>query len=158
MPLVTKSDGTKFGKSEAGTVWLSADKTSPFAFYQFFLRTEDTDVGRFLRMLTTVSLEEIEALEEGLKTEAHLRLPQKKLAEFLTERVHGAEQLQRVLRASDAMYGGEITDLDDQTVSQIFADVPTHTIDSSVLEAGWGLLDAFAESGACNQNQKLGVW
>lgn len=154
MPLVTKSDGTKFGKSESGTVWLSADKTSPFAFYQFFLRTEDADVGRFLRMLTTIPLNEIEALEETLESQAHLRHPQKRLAEFLTRRVHGDDQLQRVLRASEAMYGGEIADLDDQTVSQIFADVPTHTISTVTLKEGWSILEALAEAGACKSKSE----
>ena len=154
MPLLTKSDGTKFGKSESGTVWLSPQKTTPFAFYQFFLRTEDADVGRFLRMLTDVSLDEITRLEDTLKDQAHLRLPQKRLAEFLTHRVHGPDQLERVLRASGAMYGGTITDLDDETVVQIFSDVPTHCIDHKLLEQGWGLLDAFAESGACKSKSE----
>ena len=154
MPLVTKSDGAKFGKSEAGTVWLSAERTTPFAFYQFFLRTEDADVGRFLRMLTNVPLDDIEMLEMTLESEAHRRKPQKRLAAFLTERVHGREQLQRVLCASEAMYGGAITDLDDDTVAQIFADVPTHRIEASRLDVGWGLLDAFAESGACKSKSE----
>ncbi len=149
MPLVTKSDGTKFGKSEGGAVWLSAKKTSPFAFYQFFLRTEDADVSRMLKMLTDIPLSEIDELVATLDTQAHLRRPQQRLAEFLTLRVHGEAQLARVQRASQAMYGGAITDLDDQTISQIFADVPTYRIAPSQLNDGWLVLDALVDSGAC---------
>lgn len=148
MPLVTKADGTKFGKSEEGTIWLSAEKTSPFAFYQFFLRTDDADVERLLSMLTPIPLDEIAELVASLATEAHLRRPQQRLAEYLTVRVHGEAQLTRVQRASKAMYGGHITDLDDSTITEIFADVPTHTITADSLTSGWALLDALVESGA----------
>ena len=150
MPLLTKSDGTKFGKSEAGAIWLDANKTSPYDFYQFFLRTEDADVSRFLRMLTDIELVEIDELVATLQDEAHLRKPQTRLAAYLTERVHGKANLERVLQATKAMYGGAITDLDDQTIQSIFKDVPTCNITQAELKAGWPLIEALVASEACD--------
>ena len=154
LPMVTKSDGQKFGKSEAGTVWLDPEKTSPYEFYQFFVRSEDRDVGRLLRVLTDVPLAEIEELEETLQQEAHKRLPHKRLAEALTQRVHGLEALQKVEQASQVIYGGAMDDLDDATISSIFSDVPSSQVEASVLEAGWPLIDALVHSGACTSKSQ----
>lgn len=148
MPLITKADGTKFGKSESGTIWLSGEKTSPYEFYQFFLNQADEDVVRFLKVLTTVPLEEIGALEEQVKNEPHKRAAQKRLAEEVTRRVHGQGQLDKVLRASQMLFGGEISDLDEDMITQIFKDVPSVQIERARLAEGLSLIDALAESGA----------
>lgn len=104
LPLLIKSDGTKFGKSEQGNVWLNADKTPPFDFFQFFVRTEDADVVNLLKMLTFLSKEEIDSLESSIKTEPHLRKAQKALAQELTRMVHGEEILQDVLNKTSALF------------------------------------------------------
>ncbi|MDT8445715.1 MAG: tyrosine--tRNA ligase [bacterium] len=150
MPLITKADGSKFGKSESGTIWLSGAKTSAYEFYQFFLNQADEDVVRFLKVLTMVPLEEIEALAEQVVSEPHKRAAQRRLAEEVTRRVHGQEQLDKVLRASQMLFGGEISDLDEEMIGQIFKDVPSVQIERARLDAGLPLIDALAESGACD--------
>ena len=149
MPLITKSDGTKFGKSESGTVWLSPEMTSPYAFYQFFLRTPDEDVIRFLKVFTQVDLSEIAELENSVETEAHLRKAQKRLAQAVTTTVHGADQLARVEQASQVLFGQKIENLDDQTISEIFASVPSTKVELSQLKEGWSLIDALVATEAC---------
>lgn len=149
MPLITKADGNKFGKSETGTVWLSSEKTSPYEFYQFFLRQADEDVIRFLKVFTQVSLEEIAELEETVKNEPHKRSAQKRLAMEATAIAHGQETVEKVIKASKVLFGEKIEDLDDQIISEIFKDVPSIKIDKSRLTSGLGLVDALVESGAC---------
>jgi tyrosyl-tRNA synthetase len=148
MPLVTKSDGNKFGKSEQGTVWLDPKKTSPYEFYQFFVRQADDDVIRFLKVFTQLSLDEIAELEESVKAEPHLRKAQKRLAEEITRVVHGEEGLKNVLQASRVLFGEKIENLDDQTIGEIFKDVPSVKKDRVGLEAGWDLVSALIDSGA----------
>lgn len=104
-PLVTKSDGTKFGKSEGGNIWLDATKTSPFEFYQFWLNQSDEDSPRYLRVFSLKSKEEIEALESSHAAEPHLRIMQKALAAELTTRIHSERDYQLVLKASDVLFG-----------------------------------------------------
>jgi tyrosyl-tRNA synthetase len=149
MPLVTKADGKKFGKSESGTVWMDPTKTSPFEFYQFFVRQADEDVIRLIKFLTTMPFEEIQEVEEAVKNEPHLRRAQVRLAEEVTTTVHGKAELEKVLRASKILYGGSIEDVDDATLREIFADVPSFEKDGNSLSEGWSLVDALAESGAC---------
>ncbi len=146
IPLITKADGKKFGKSETGTVWLSADKTSPYEFYQFFLNTADEDVVRFLKVFTEVSLEEIAELEELVKTEPHRRAAQKKLAEETTSRVHGQTAMEKAQQASRVLFGEKIEDLDDTTIAQIFKDVPSIKVSKERLKDGISLIDALVES------------
>ncbi|MCP4296903.1 MAG: tyrosine--tRNA ligase, partial [Proteobacteria bacterium] len=153
VPLITKSDGGKFGKSETGTIWLDGDKTPPYQFYQYFLNQSDDDVIRFLKVLTRVPLDEISDLEASLQAEPHLRKAQKKLAEEITRIVHGDEALNKVLKASRVLFGEKIVDLDDETIAMIFKDVPSVEKEVSLLEGeGWGLLDALVESSACSSN------
>jgi len=153
VPLITKSDGGKFGKSESGTVWLDAEKTSPFELYQFFLNQADDDVIRFLKVLTRISLEEIAELQESLETEAHLRKAQKKLAAEIIKIVHGQEALDKVLQASRVLFGEKIENLDDATIALIFKDVASLEKETSALDGeGWGLLSALVETGACKSN------
>ncbi|MFH2133363.1 MAG: tyrosine--tRNA ligase [bacterium] len=149
MPLITKSDGNKFGKSESGAIYLSADRTSPYEFYQFFLRQADEDVIRFLKVFTELSLEEIAVFEASVKAEPHKRLAQQKLAEETTRAVHGVEALEKVNRASRVLFGEKIEDLDDQVISEIFRDVPSLQKDKEILRNGFTLIDALVETEAC---------
>src|SRR5207249_1538352 len=99
-PLIVKADGTKFGKTESGTIWLDPELTTPYAFYQFWLNADDRDVPNFLRIFSFRSKEEIEELERETTERPHLRLGQRALAEELTSLVHGAEQYDRAVAAS----------------------------------------------------------
>ncbi|HZP52623.1 tyrosine--tRNA ligase, partial [Actinocrinis sp.] len=116
-PLVTKADGTKFGKTEGGSVWLDAELTSPYAFYQFWLNAEDAKVAEYLRIFTFRSKAQIEELDEATREKPHLRLAQRALAEDVTTLVHGADQFQRVEAASRALFGqGDLAALDERTL------------------------------------------
>ncbi|MEH6941770.1 tyrosine--tRNA ligase [Bacillus sp. JJ722] len=126
IPLVTKSDGTKFGKTESGAVWLDAEKTTPYEFYQFWINTADQDVVKYLKIFTFLSKEEIEALEESVKTEPHLRKAQKTLAEEMTRLVHGQEALDTAINISQALFSGDIKSLTAAEIMQGFKDVPTY--------------------------------
>ncbi|MAT70592.1 MAG: tyrosine--tRNA ligase [Planctomycetaceae bacterium] len=147
-PLLTKSDGTKMGKTESGAVWLSAERTSPYEFFQYWVNVDDADVGGCLRMLTELTHEEIEALDAQRAENASARASQKKLAEELTRLVHGDEGLAAAERATQIFFGAEISDLSDAQLGQIFADVPSKSLPAAAL-AGDGLpiLDAMVEAG-----------
>jgi tyrosyl-tRNA synthetase len=148
-PLLTKSDGSKMGKTESGTVWLSAKRTSPYQFYQYLMRVEDADVGNCLRMLTTLSHEEIEALDESRQEDPGKRESQRRLAENLTQLVHGSEGLAIAQRATDVFFGAEIADLSDAQLTEIFADVPSRQLTRRSLSEGGGLpiIDALVAAG-----------
>ncbi|MFE8704160.1 tyrosine--tRNA ligase [Cytobacillus sp. FJAT-54145] len=126
IPLVTKADGTKFGKSESGTVWLDAEKTSPYEFYQFWINTADADVIKYLKYFTFLSKEEIEALEISVQEEPHLRKAQKALAEEMTRFVHGEEALQQAIKITGALFSGDIKNLTASEIKQGFKDVPSY--------------------------------
>ena len=138
-PLLTKSDGTKMGKTEAGAVWLSAERTSPYQFYQYWIRVEDADVGRCLRMLTTLPRKEIESLDAARQQDAAKRDSQRRLAEELTRLVHGDEGLAAAQRATEVFYGAEIANLNDDQLTEIFADVPSAQLPRRVLDESGGL-------------------
>ena len=140
-PLLTKSDGSKMGKTETGTVWLSAKRTSPYQFYQYWIRIEDADVGKCLRMLTTLPHEEIESLDAARAADAAKRDSQRRLAEELTRLVHGDEGLAAAQRATEIFYGAEISDLNDAQLAEIFADVPSQQLGRNVLTEDGGLPD-----------------
>lgn len=125
IPLVTKADGTKFGKTESGTVWLNPDKTSPYEFYQFWINTADADVVKYLKYFTFLSHEEIEALAKSVEEEPHLRKAQKALAEEMTRLIHGEASLQQALKITDALFSGDIKNLTATEVKQGFKDVPS---------------------------------
>ncbi|HPM83910.1 MAG TPA: tyrosine--tRNA ligase, partial [Candidatus Anammoximicrobium sp.] len=147
-PLLTKSDGTKMGKTEKGTVWLAADRTSPYAFYQYWVNVADVDAGTCLRMLTELSREEIESLDRSRETEPHLRQSQKRLAEELTKLVHGDAGLATARRATEVFFGAEIADLNDAQLVEIFADVPSKQLPKDRLAGdGLPLIDALTEAG-----------
>ncbi len=147
-PLLLKADGKKFGKSEKGAVWLSPHRTSPYAFYQFWINSSDEDVGRFLRTFTMLPREEIEAIEREQAEAPHLRIAQERLGEEVTAAIHGADELGRVQSASRALFGkGELRDLDSEMLEEVFADVPhsTHGRDSLSGE-GVALADLLPET------------
>jgi tyrosyl-tRNA synthetase len=148
-PLLLNSEGEKIGKTEKGTkVWLSAKRTSPYLFFQYWRNLPDADAGNCLRFLTELSREEIESLDASRAREPHVALSQKRLAEELTRLVHGEAGLTAAQRATEALFGGEIEGLDDSQLSEIFADVPSCEVPRSTLEGeGLGLLDAFVTAG-----------
>jgi tyrosyl-tRNA synthetase len=125
IPLVTKADGTKFGKTEGGAIWLDPEKTSPYEFYQFWINTADADVVKYLKFFTFLSKEEIESLEASLQAEAHLRKAQKALAEEMTRLIHGEEALQQAIKISAALFSGEVRNLSAAEIKQGFKDVPS---------------------------------
>jgi len=125
MPLVTTATGVKFGKTEAGAVWLDPARTSPFRFYQFWLNTDDRDAGRYLRFFTFFTNEEVAALEDTLKTAPERREAQRALAREVTRLLHGAEAVARAERASGLLFAEEITTLNVDEVLEVFDDVPS---------------------------------
>jgi tyrosyl-tRNA synthetase len=147
-PLVTTSSGIKFGKTEAGAVWLDAKLTSPYRFYQFWLNTDDRDVIPYLRFFTWLSQEEISRLEEGLRTEPEKRAAQRELARQVTTMVHGEAALEKAQRASEVLFGKELTGLTVNEILDIFADVPSTELEESKLAAdGFTLSDALLLAG-----------
>jgi tyrosyl-tRNA synthetase len=147
-PLVTTTAGVKFGKTEAGAVWLDAKLTSPYRFYQFWLNTDDRDVITYLKFFTWLTLEEIAGLEESVRTEPEQRAAQRELARLVTEMVHGEEALTKALRASEVLFGKEIEGLSVQEILDIFADVPSTELERSKLsDDGFTLGDALVVSG-----------
>jgi tyrosyl-tRNA synthetase len=147
-PLLLKSDGTKMGKTEKGALWLSAEKTSPYAFYQYWINVADADAGTCLRFLTELSQEEIAALDASRTSEPHKRVSQKRLAEELTRLVHGEEGLAAARRATEIFFGAEIANLSDAQLGEIFADVPSKELPRTRLESGeLSLIDALVEAG-----------
>ncbi|MFC7405422.1 tyrosine--tRNA ligase [Georgenia alba] len=124
-PLITKADGTKFGKSEGGAIWLAPDMLSPYAFYQFWLNTDDADVVRFLKIFTFRSREQIEALGRAVDEAPQAREAQRTLAEDVTSLVHGPEATERVRRASQALFGrDDLRELDGATLRDAVAELP----------------------------------
>ncbi|MDE3839928.1 tyrosine--tRNA ligase [Bacillus methanolicus] len=126
IPLVTKADGTKFGKTESGAVWLDPEKTSPYEFYQFWINTADADVVKYLKYFTFLSREEIEELEKSVQEEPHLRKAQKALAEEMTRLIHGEEALQQAIKISEALFSGDVKNLSAAEIKQGFKDVPSY--------------------------------
>jgi tyrosyl-tRNA synthetase len=142
--LITKADGTKFGKTAGGSIWLDGELTSPYAFYQYFLNAEDRDVIRFLKVFTFRSREEIEALEKAVADRPFAREAQRTLAEDLTTLVHGADELVAVQAASKALFGqGSLEELPPATLAAALAEVPK----ASVPALGASFVDLLAESG-----------
>lgn len=125
IPLVTKADGTKFGKSASGSVWLDAEKTSPYEFYQFWLNSADADVIRYMKIFTFLTRDEIEAFEVTVTEEAHLRKAQKALAEEMTKMIHGEAALENAIRITNALFSGDIKALSANEMKEVFKDVPS---------------------------------
>lgn len=126
VPLITKADGTKFGKTAGGAVWLDRDKTSPYEFYQFWFNTDDRDVIKFIKFFTFLSHEEIAELEAATAENPGARLAQKRLAEEITTFVHGEEALAQAIKISEALFSGDVKQLTKEEIEQGFKDVPSH--------------------------------
>ena len=147
-PLLTKSDGSKMGKTEQGAIWLSAEKTSPYAFYQYWFNTDDADVDNCLRLLTELPKDEIGMLDEDLKTNPQNRLSQQRLAESLTLLVHGQQGLDSARKASEVLFGATISEMSDKDLTQIFADVPSKKLSRDALTGeGLSIIDVLCQSG-----------
>ena len=125
VPLLTKSDGGKFGKSESGAVWVTADRTSPYAFHQFWLNTSDADVVRLLKAYTFFDRDRIEALAAEHAESPERRVAQRALADHMTEMVHGAAALEQARRSAEALFSGDVSGLDADSLAQVFHDAPS---------------------------------
>jgi tyrosyl-tRNA synthetase len=147
LPLVTKSDGAKFGKTETGNVWLDAARTSPYKFYQFWINQSDADTPQYLRFFTLLGQDEIQELERQLREEPHKRAAQLRLAQEVTRLVHGEAALQNAVKASEAMFGGELRGLDEATLLDIFSEMPSAEMPRATLGADRPLLDVLVEAG-----------
>jgi tyrosyl-tRNA synthetase len=147
-PLLTKSDGAKMGKTESGALWLAADKTSPYKFYQYWINLDDADVGKCLRFFTDLDQSEIEAILQEHQADPGLRTAQRRLAAELTRLVHGPEGLEIAQRATDVFFGAEISQLSDAQLAGIFADVPSKELSRTRLSGpGLSIIDALCEAG-----------
>lgn len=151
-PLITKADGGKFGKTESGNVWLDPERTSPYAFYQFWLNTSDTDAEKYIKIFTLLTQNEVAELIKQHTEAPHLRLLQKRLAEEVTTMVHSKEDLEAAIEASQILFGQGTADqlkkLDERTFLAVFEGVPQFTISKTELEAGIPVADLLADKTA----------
>ena len=146
-PLVTNSAGKKFGKSEAGNIWLDPELTSAYQFYQFWVNTEDADVVKYLKYFSLLSQDEISELDQATQVEAHRRAAQKALAEDVTRRVHGETGLAKAVQATAALFGGDLSGLSAEDIQDVFADVPSSEIVRDRLSGeGVSFIDLLVES------------
>ena len=150
-PLITKADGTKFGKTEGGNVWLDPVKTSPYKFYQFWLNCSDVDTARYIRIFSLFSRDEIDSLEKQHAEAPEQRILQKALAKDITVRVHGEDAYNAAIAASELLFGKATTEqlnaLDRDTLLSVFEGVPQYTVGRSTIETGVSLVDLAAEVG-----------
>ena len=156
VPLVTKADGTKFGKTEGGNVWLDANRTSPYKFYQYWLNSSDADAEKYIKIFTFLDQETIENLTAEHKEAPHLRLLQKKIGEQVTMLTHGKEAYDNDIKASTILFGKSTSDdlksLDEQTFLDVFEGVPQASIAKYQIENGFEIVPAFAETGFLKSN------
>ncbi|HMR15794.1 MAG TPA: tyrosine--tRNA ligase [Mariniflexile sp.] len=150
-PLITKADGTKFGKTEGGNIWLDANRTSPYKFYQYWLNTSDVDAEKYIKIFTFLSKTEIENLIATHQEAPHLRALQKRLAEEITTMVHSSDELENAIKASEILFGNstgsDLKKLNEQTFLDVFDGVPLTEIYKSELENGLDIIAALAEKG-----------
>lgn len=155
-PLIKKADGTKFGKSESGNVWLDPARTSPYKFYQFWLNSSDADAPNYIRIFTLMNKEEIEALETEHSKDPGRRILQKRLAEDITTRVHGQVELEAAVKASEILFGrstdADLKGLSETTLRDIFEGVPQNTISKSSVESGLSITEVLVQSGFFKSN------
>ncbi len=150
-PLITKADGTKFGKTEGGNIWLDANRTSPYKFYQYWLNTSDVDAEKYIKIFTFLSREEIETLVKEHNEAPHMRALQKRLAEEITTMVHSKEDLENAIKASNILFGKstaeDLKQLNEQTFLDVFDGVPQMQLPKSEIENGLDVIAALAEKG-----------
>lgn len=142
VPLITKADGTKFGKTAGGAIWLDPEKTTPYEFYQFWINADDRDVIKFIKYFTFLDHEEIKKLDNEVLTQPEKRVAQKRLAEEVTRMVHGEKALRQAQKISAALFSGDIKSLNGEEIEQGFKDVPSHTF----MEKEKGLIDLLVEA------------
>ncbi|HLR71316.1 MAG TPA: tyrosine--tRNA ligase, partial [Pseudogracilibacillus sp.] len=142
VPLITKADGTKFGKTAGGAIWLDAEKTSPYEFYQFWYNTDDRDVIKFINYFTFLDQDKISALEKAVEENPGAREAQKRLAEEMTKMVHGEAALDQAIKISTALFSGDVKQLTKDEIEQGFKDVPTYEIEKSDVNLVDLLVDA----------------
>jgi len=147
VPLVTKADGTKFGKTAAGAIWLDPARTSPYTFYQFWLNTADADVINYLKTFTFLGLEDIADLEQQLSEHPERRAAQRSLAQEVTRLVHGDAALESAERITASLFGGDLASLQEGDLEQLRLDGMDTT---AVAESSFGLLAAMADGGLAN--------
>ncbi|MBQ5903227.1 MAG: tyrosine--tRNA ligase, partial [Alistipes sp.] len=158
---ITKADGTKFGKTESGNVWLSPRYTSPYKFYQFWLNVSDEDAKRYIKIFTLLDRETIDQLTKEHEEAPHLRTLQKRLAEEITTMIHSREEYEKAVEASQILFGGATSEalkkLDEQTLLQVFEGVPQFRIERSALaelpfiELAAGATQIFPSKGECRK-------
>jgi tyrosyl-tRNA synthetase len=148
-PLIKKADGTKFGKTESGNIWLDPSKTTPYAFYQFWLNASDEDAGKFIRIFTLLTRDEIESIEASHREAPHLRALQKELAREITVRVHGLSEYEKAIEASEILFGNAPVDalsrLEESTLLAVFEGVPQVVIPRADLEQGISLVELLSD-------------
>ena len=151
LPLITKADGTKFGKTEGGAVWLDRRRTSPYRFYQFWVNTDDADVARYLKFFTFLGRDEIESLAAQHAADPGKRVAHRALAHAVTELIHGETATAEALRASEILFtGGSVSGLEEETFNEVVGEIPTRALDRAGLEgAGRPLVELFVEAGLC---------
>jgi len=148
-PLITKADGTKFGKTESGNVWLDKRYTSPYKFVQFWLNVSDVDAEKYIRIFTFLSKQEVEALVEAHRQEPHMRLLQKRLAKEITTMVHSEDDFNAAVEAAGILFGNATAEslkkLDEETFLSVFEGVPTFEVEASLIDSSSKLLDVLVE-------------
>ncbi len=150
LPLVTKADGTKFGKTETGTIWIDAKKTSVYKFYQFWINTDDRDVIRYLKYFTFLSQAEIESLEKQHAENPGARIAHKALAKAATDLIHGENATAEAIRASEILFGGKLDGIAESTFNEIVGEAPTKEIEKAKLDgAGIPLVELLVHAGLC---------
>ena len=149
LPLITNADGSKFGKSVAGAVWIDAKKTSVYRFYQFWVRVDDRDVIRYLKYFTFLSQEEIAALEKQHQEKPEARVAHKALAKEMTDLLHGPSATAEVIRASEILFGGGLEGISEETFNDIVGEVPTRQIERARLDPPMPLVELLVHAGLC---------
>jgi tyrosyl-tRNA synthetase len=148
MPLIMNADGTKFGKTAAGAIWVDARKTSVYRFYQYWIRTDDRDVIRYLKFFTFLSREEIAALEAKHAENPGAREAHKALAKSATDLIHGPDATAEAIRASEILFGGELGGISEATFNDISGEIPSKDIEKTKLDgAGLALVELLIHSG-----------
>jgi tyrosyl-tRNA synthetase len=155
VPLITKADGGKFGKTESGAVWLTPERTSPYAFYQFWVNAADADIPKFLRTFTFFSHEEILKLEAEHAQNPGARAAHKALAQHMTELVHGAEGLAQAQKTTEALFSGNVADLSQGAIADLFGNAPTANLAKGKLAgAGYPVVDLLVDAGVVKSKRE----
>ena len=158
-PLITKADGSKFGKTAEGNIWLDAKRTSPYKFYQYWLNTSDEDAMSYIKIFTFLDKEMIDKLISEHKNASHLRLLQKKIGEEVTKMTHGIEAYENAVKASSILFGNstatDLKNLNEQTFLDVFEGVPQATITAEQINKGLDIVAAFSETGFLKSNSEV---